>query len=157
MRLSCRPPGRGRGTNVIAQNDYCLDDYYDVCPRGWKRPRPPISSPSPLRAAACRHTTTHPRRQRRRLVSMNYASDLRFASRRRNGAPRRSDQGRDRDSTEFNKLLILKRNQYPHRDTARSRLDATFLRRSRDFAAIFDGLHENSVMHCTKQEGDPGV
>jgi len=32
-----------------------------------------------------------------------------------------------------------------------------FFGRSGDLAAIFDAPHGNSLMHCTKQEGDPGV
>jgi hypothetical protein len=32
-----------------------------------------------------------------------------------------------------------------------------FFGRPGDLAAIFDAPHGNSLMHCTKQEGDPGV
>jgi hypothetical protein len=53
--------------------------------------------------------------------------------------------------------LILNNNQQWTFDIANSRHSATFLRRSRDFAAIFERLHENSVMHCTNQKGGPGV
>src|ERR1700686_2342373 len=98
-------------------------------------------------AAALRNTTTRAGRQRCRLVSMNYASDLRFASRRQNGAPRGSHQVRDWDSTKSSKLLILNHNMSRPWDIAGSRRGTTFLLRSSDFAAIFDRLHENSVMH----------
>jgi streptomycin 6-kinase len=86
-----------------------------------------------------------------------YASDLAFVGGGRNAAPRGSGQSQDRDLTEFCKALISKAKQKSRRGVAGSACGATFLRRLRDFAAIFGGLHEDSVMHCIKQEGDPGV
>jgi hypothetical protein len=88
---------------------------------------------------------------------MIYAPIFGFVSGAGKEHPRDFHQARDSASIEFFKPLILNdniRRMLALQDPVPS---ATFLRRSRHFAAIFASLRGNSVMHCTKQEGGPGV
>jgi hypothetical protein len=79
-----------------------------------------------------RNTTAGACRQRRRIVSTNYASNLRFAAGPRHAPAWALRRAQDRNSTEYRKPLIF--NTIRHR--LRGPAGGNFLRPVRHFAAI---------------------
>jgi hypothetical protein len=106
--------------------------------------------------ATLRNTTARDCRQRRRIISLNYASNLRFVSMLRGRAPER---GRRDTRSELKENLQAS-------DIKQNISSLPWLRKVPALLNFFAGPRisllylipqGNSVMHCTKQKGDPGV